>query len=325
MPRGGPPLVLAALGLLLVGPATASSPKGPVRHGAPLLWRVERNGRTSHLFGTVHLPLDLDAALGAEGRAALADAKRVFLELDHSFETSLEFTRQAIGRAELPRRESLHALLRPRAWSRLVTLTRGHVDPALLDRMEPWFVALTALGLAVPQPHLPGVRPDRQTLDAEIDARTRARRIPVEALESTLDHLQVMSRMERAEGVAMIEETLADPEASRDQLAGLVGAYTAEDDRPLLKTFGRLVRRKPKLAERLLYRRNEAWCERLDLWLGDGRIFVAAGTFHMFGDHGLVALLRARGYRVERVRADGATAGDARHAAARPPLRASTT
>jgi uncharacterized protein len=107
--------------------------------------------------------------------------------------------------------------------------------------------------------------------------------------------------MDRKEGVRMIEEALADADGHRAEFAGLVNAYVAEQDRALMKTFGRLVRRKPALAERLLYRRNEAWIERLERWLGDGRMFVAAGTFHMFGDRGLVALLRARGYRVERV------------------------
>ena len=67
-----------------------------------------------------------------------------------------------------------------------------------------------------------------------------------------------------------------------------------------MKAFGKLVRRKPALAERLLFRRNEAWCERLGRWLRDGHMFVAAGTFHMFGDRGLVTLLRQRGYQVER-------------------------
>ena len=280
--------------------ALAGSPATAVTRRAPLLWRVERNGRTSHLFGTVHLPLDLDATLGEEGRAALADAKRVFLELDHS--QDMTFMRQAIARSELPARQSLHTLLRPEAWTRLTALSRGQFEPEMLDRMEPWFVALAAVRLSVPAKRVPALRRDRLPLDAEIDARARAKRIPVEALESTLDHLQVMSRMERREGVAMIEEALAYPEASRDQLAGLVNAYVAEDERPLRKTFGRLVRHKPKLAERLLYRRNEAWCERLSLWLDDGRIFVAAGTFHMFGERGVPALLRRRGYRVERVR-----------------------
>jgi uncharacterized protein len=169
--------------------------------------------------------------------------------------------------------------------------------------MEPWFVSLFVVHLVVPKGRIPpGIRPGMGMLDAQIDARARARRIPIEALESPLDHLRVMSRMPRKEAVAMVEEALANPEANRDELAGLVGAYVAEDDRPLMKTFGRLVRRKPALAERLLFRRNEAWCERLVRWLGDGNMFVAAGTFHMFGDRGLVALLTQRGYRVERVR-----------------------
>src|SRR5207244_4551760 len=197
----------------LLACALAGSPATAVTRRAPLLWRVERNGRTSHLFGTVHLPLDLDATLGEEGRAALADAKRVFLELDHS--QDMTFMRQAIARSELPARQSLHTLLRPEAWTRLTALSRGQFEPEMLDRMEPWFVALAAVRLSVPAKRVPALRRDRLPLDAEIDARARAKRIPVEALESTLDHRQVMSRMERREGVAMIEEALAYPEASR--------------------------------------------------------------------------------------------------------------
>ena len=119
----------------------------------------------------------------------------------------------------------------------------------------------------------------------------------------------------------MVEEALANPEANRDAIAGLVGAYVAEDDRPIMKAFGKLVLRKPALAERLLFRRNEAWVERLVRWLRDGRMFVAAGTFHMFGDRGLVTLLRQRGYQVERVppNAGGSTASR-RGVGTGPPL-----
>ena len=119
--RAGGSKAAAVVLLTLVVPAAAAE-----RRDGPLLWRVERNGKTSHLFGTVHLPLDLDAALGAEGRAALADAKRVFLELDHA--TGIEFIRQAMARAELPPNLSLRALLRPAAWSRLVQITSGVID-----------------------------------------------------------------------------------------------------------------------------------------------------------------------------------------------------
>jgi uncharacterized protein YbaP (TraB family) len=177
----------------------------------------------------------------------------------------------------------------------------------MLDRLEPWFVALTAVHLAVPPPRRPPphLRPGTPPLDYQIGNRAHQRGIPIEGLESLLDHLQVLSRMPREEGVAMVEEALTDPEANRDAIAGLIGAYVAEDDRPILKAYGKLVRRKPALAERLLFRRNDAWCERLERWLHDGHMFVAAGGFHMLGDRGLVAQLSQRGYRVERVRPAG--------------------
>ena len=41
-----------------------------------------------------------------------------------------------------------------------------------------------------------------------------------------------------------------------------------------------------------------AWLER---WLPEGRVFVAVGVGHMYGERGLVSLLRQHGYRVERV------------------------
>jgi uncharacterized protein len=296
-------LAVALLAIATAHPDAAAVPAASSHRGAPLLWRVEWYGHRSHLFGTVHLPLDLDAALGAEGRTALADAKRVFLEIDTSQEAALTFLLQALHRAQLPEKESLRALLRPPSWARLTTATRGFLPPEQLDRLEPWFVALAVVHLAVPPGKPPpGLRPGTQPLDQQIGERARARGIPIEGLESTLDHLQVLSRMPRTEGVAMVEESLANSAANRDALASLVGASIAEDDRPLLKAFGKLVRRKPALAERLLFRRNDAWCVRLERWLRDGRMFIAAGGAHMFGERGLVEQLRKRGYRVERVR-----------------------
>src|SRR6185295_19094223 len=98
---------------------------------------------------------------------------------------------------------------RPSTWTRLTKATKGVMAPDYLDRLEPWFVALTVVHLAVPPgrpvPHLRrGVPP----LDMQIGERARASSIPVEGLEPVLDHLQVLSRMPRSEGVAMVEEAL---------------------------------------------------------------------------------------------------------------------
>jgi two-component system response regulator RegA len=47
--------------------------------------------------------------------------------------------------------------------------------------------------------------------------------------------------------------------------------------------------------------RNRAMAERLDLWLAQGHsLFIVVGAAHVVGPVGLVALLRERGYRLER-------------------------
>ncbi len=278
----------------------------------PLVWRVDKGGVASHLFGTVHVPMDLDTALGSAGRAALRDATRVYVELDISSPEIVSETLQyAWHRAELPTGQSLQALMRPEAWNRLVALSRDRVPRETLDRMEPWFAEESVLPFLMKSHRLERISVPRTVpiLDTAVVARAKELGIRVVDLETPLEHLRAISGVPRLEAVKMLEELVVGNSARRGrELAALIGAYGSADDRQLLKAFGRLWRKRPLVAENLLFRRNERWCDRLDLWLGEGRIFVAAGAFHMFGDRGLVAMLRRRGYRVERVSAEDASA-----------------
>jgi len=47
--------------------------------------------------------------------------------------------------------------------------------------------------------------------------------------------------------------------------------------------------------------RNEAWLDRLSVRLLEGNAVINVGAGHLAGEKGLIALLRARGYRVDRV------------------------
>lgn len=297
--------VLVACLLTTLAPATPQAAALPTVSPRPYLWRVERYGRTSYLFGTIHVGLDRDAALGPAGLEALDGARRVFVEMDMtSLDTVSEFTLGAIRRAEMPPDRSLRDLLRADAWRRLAALHDGRVTPAELERLEPWFVSLWTLPhvLAPRKKALPGVRRDAPPLDAAITLRADARGAKVTPLESPVEHLGTFTAVGRTQGVAMLEEVVANPEAMRDETDRLVAAYASADDRTLRRLVGRFMRRRPTVAEYLLFRRNERWSDKLELWLPEGRVFVAVGVGHMYGERGLVSLLRQRGYRVERVR-----------------------
>src|SRR5439155_1606202 len=191
----------------------------------------------------------------------------------------------ALARGELPRGRSLRTLLRPETWGRLAARYKGRVPPATLDRMGPWFAVLTLPLVAAPGGTGAGVsRRLAPILDAAIVARAKAHGARVMALDTPLEGIEAFSAIGRKEGARMLEQLLTtDVESQRHEIEGLIGAYVSDDDRHLVKAFGRLWRREPAVAEQILFRRNERWCERLALWLGDGGVFVAAGTFHMFG------------------------------------------
>jgi uncharacterized protein YbaP (TraB family) len=54
--------------------------------------------------------------------------------------------------------------------------------------------------------------------------------------------------------------------------------------------------------KRMLDERNPAMAEQVAAWHEGGeRVFAAVGSLHMIGPQGLPALLKARGYRVERI------------------------
>lgn len=302
-------MVLLIGAVLRSAPAWGERPRpgsrpATVAGAAPYLWRVEKDGRVSHLFGTVHVGLDLDQALGAAGRRALDEAHRVFVEIDMMAVSLGDVLHLAWARAELPPGQSLRSLVAPASWDRLTRLSGRDASPVALERLQPWVATLVAEQL-VAKP--PGKRPKSARrgglpLDDAIaqDAERGGRQVM--ALETPLEAILAFAAAGRLDGVEMLEEVLRLRDASRRDWEHLVDAYAARDDRLLLKAFGRMERHQPVFTQHILVRRNERWCERLDLWLGDGGLFIAAGTFHMFGKRGLVSMLRERGYRVTRVR-----------------------
>ena len=61
-------------------------------------------------------------------------------------------------------------------------------------------------------------------------------------------------------------------------------------------------RNRPQLYNVLLKNRNEAWARALTVEMrGNGVELVNVGALHMIGKDGLPALLKARGFTVERV------------------------
>jgi hypothetical protein len=140
-------------------------------------------------------------------------------------------------------------------------------------------------------------------MDVAIARRAKAAGIPVEGLERPADQIRAFGDLGHQESLTLLGELLADVDAVTMQLRALQGAYAGGDNAAALAAYVRtMTRDSPELTELLLFRRNRRWIPRLQHLLPQGGAFVAVGAAHLFGDEGLIALLRGRGWKVTRVR-----------------------
>jgi hypothetical protein len=291
---------LAALLLLCAAPASAQTAAKPI---TPALFVARDADSTLYLFGTVHVRRPGASWGGAAAEAALAEAEEIWTEVEIGGEVEARAQALMLERGRAPADRPLSSWLTPEENARLNALTtRLGVPPQALDAMQPWLAALMLSMLPMMQAgYDPNAGVDR-AVDAAGDAAGKRMRA-LETIEEQIDFLSGFSpEMQRL----MLLDAISESENGPQQLDALSLAWERGD---LATLEGYVIddmrEQYPELYEVLFVRRNNAWMETLMGELdGAGVDFVAVGTGHLLGEHGLVAQLRARGVSVERVGAE---------------------
>lgn len=283
--------------------ATSSVPAGDQPPPTGLLWRVTRGNAVSHLFGTVHLGRRLDDALGPVGRTTLAAARTVVVELDlDEPDTEAAIAGVIERRGLLGAGERLDALLAPPTWRWVATTLTRRFPEERVRHLRPWLtvhlvMAVRAERVLAARGATPGMPMDRV-----LARRAKGRGQRLVALETVTEQITALARMPDATAIRILDEIAADPDALDRHLRGLVDDTTRADAPAVLERLvATMIEETPTMADALLFDRNARWLPRITRLLDAGDVFVAVGAAHLVGDHGLVALLRARGWEVERV------------------------
>jgi len=106
--------------------------------------------------------------------------------------------------------------------------------------------------------------------------------------------------------ISLIRETVADHDAYAAVFEELIAAYLdgnldrldAVASQQMAGLDEHIVR---YFNEQGLAARNRNMLERAEPWLAEGGLIIAVGALHLHGEHGMVALLRERGWRLEGV------------------------
>jgi len=289
---------LAALSLSLPGCTAMGSmaerpPAGAVP--GPALWAVSDEDTTIYLFGTVHaLPKDkpwFDSRI----ERAFQESDELVTELDLGEAARSAQALQAA--AMLPEGQTLRGMMsaenRMEYEAALVTLGLG---VETLDRLEPWFAAMTLSLLPLLRSGYETASGVEQALGSRAaDGKKRG------ALETIDEQIALFDTMPPEAQLAFLDQTVEALPVASNTLDQMVAEWL-EGDAAALATLLNSELTDPALYDRLLTSRNARWAGWIEQRLEQpGTVFVAVGAGHLAGKGSVQDQLRTRGLKVRRI------------------------
>ncbi len=277
-------------------PAKATDPwsqeakKDPLPH--PLLWSIEKDGKTSYAFGTFHM--------GVDPTTRLPDLVWKKLEAEPAFAMETDLSDQSLAKDVMQRGDgkTLHDDLGDAYWKKLEAALTPDVA-ARLNAMRPTIAAtmLSMRGL-----------PQTQPMDGVLLAHAQGGKKQIAYLEAAAVQVHALVRwMDTRALEEMLDDLAYGDQMQKDMLA----AYLAGDDAKILKIsdaelvewkkFGRSEGEYNEMMDEMLFHRNASWIDSIEKLHAQGGVFIAVGAMHLIGPRSVLALLEAKGYKVTRL------------------------
>jgi len=288
-------LLSVATGLAFAQPAPRDV---PARADTPALWKISGPKGNVYLFGSFHmLPPDVKWRTPAL-QTALDEAGSVVLETDLAGLQDPQGAQALIAKfGMLPGGQTLAGVLGPRAYADLEkTAALLQVPPDTLSSFRPWFAGLV---LAVVSIARLGFNPDAG-VDQEIAQWARANGKALRSLESNEAQFRVFADLTPAQEAEFLAATLGQIVEAPRMLKEMLAAYRKGDTAGIERTINAGFDDFPALRERLFKARHDKWLPQIEKMIaqGGGHVIVV-GAGHLVGPDSVVAMLRAKGIRVD--------------------------
>lgn len=286
---------------LLAAGSLAGANGAQAQEARSILYRVEgASGATVYMLGSIHL-LSADAyPLPQPVQAAYADAERLVFEtsLDSLTARQQEMAMRGMYPAGKSLRSEIPADLYARVEAAAPALAALGLSMPVLDRMEPWLVALMFQAVEWQKA---GLTPEHG-VDMHFTGRARQDGKPVGGLEPVEFQLGLFDGMSPEEQVSFLRQSLEDAPRTAEQMRQIVAAWRVGDAAAIDAIMNESMDDSPALFSRLLTDRNAAWVPQIEQMLrGSDDVLVVVGAAHLVGEQSVVEMLRRRGHTVEQL------------------------
>lgn len=288
--------ILAICSTLLLGCAAcfAQAKKGPsaiVPDGKSLLWKISGKGlkSPSYLFGTIHMICPGDYLWTPAMQQALGRSRKVAFELDMD---DPQLKMQVATGMMLQDGKTLEDFYTEAEYKQLKAAVDSNagLPMEMLKTLKPFAVLsmLAARSASCSQP---------DSYEGNITSIAQKDNKEIVGLEAVQDQLDIFEKMNTDSTARMLLKVVNDPGEMKGQFDAMVSAYKQQD----LPALYELIISSPDYKDdlnTLLFDRNRKWIPVIAKLTRVQPTFIAVGAGHLWGDDGVISLLRKAGYTV---------------------------
>lgn len=294
-------LMRTFLAALAVTALTSCASSGESASG-PALFVARDADSTLYIYGTIHLRKSGAPWASPAVDAAIASADEIWTEIEISPASDARTQQLALQAGLAPAGRPLSSWLSAEENERLrIAAQQVGLQAQALEPMQPWLASLT---LTVMPMVRAGYDPN-SGVDRSVDSFGDANGKTMRHFETPEEQIGFFANMSPELQRQLLLEAIDEVERGVASLDELSASWEAGDLRAIERlAVDEFKDEYPEVYAVMLVNRNRAWADVLSREMeGAGVDFVAVGAAHLVGNEGLIELLRARGMRVERVRA----------------------
>jgi uncharacterized protein len=272
--------------------AQTGKKKAPVNNKS-LLWKVSGNGlqKPTYLFGTLHVICPDDYVWTPAMQKALDASDKVAFEMDID-DPSLQ-SKMASGMM-LKNGKTLKDFYTDEEYKKLTAVaTANNIPIQMMQSFKPFalvsFLYLKAVACSLPDSYEGNITKLAQADDKEI--------LGLESVEEQMKVVDGMNSDSIAKSILHIAEDINAFKADFNQM---LSVYKKQD----LPALYKLILESPDYKDdlnALLFDRNKKWVPIIAGMARKQPTFIAVGAGHLWGERGVIELLKQQGYKVEPV------------------------
>lgn len=266
----------------------------PVGAVAASVWKISTSdGKVLYLGGSIHALRTTDYPLPPGYSRAFDASSRVVFEIDPKEMGAA--TKSLLKAGEYSGADNLRNHVDPRTYDYLKRFFRLiNVPEQKFSKFKPWCLA----GM-LQSPQLHGLSRDLG-VEGFISKRARDKSKPMSGLESLSESVGIFANLSDQQSEALL--LLAFIPMKNASSTVMMNAWRHGDVDTLTRMTHDGFRDFPSLGDRLLDTRNKNWMPKIESFLNSGQnYFVVVGAAHLGGPNGLLAMLKAQGYKTEQL------------------------